>query len=417
VKFSEWVAGTVILVLALTCAALASAEPAQPANTARVVAVAQDFVRMGQLSQAAELLEVYLAATPDDTIARLEYARVQAFRRHDQQAMVEYRKVLAAEPYNPAALVGTAKITSWQGDFKSALDVYEQVLQRNPRYYDALAGKAFTLRWLARIAEAKEAFATLARYHRVDPEVAEAMRELGVAPQRTQGAPPIPTAQPRKVLPAPGRAPLPGAFEVTKRESVPVIEMAGGDNAPVSREGRHVLWAASGVMMAIMGFGMAWTRRARRYLRAPQPMPVFAPPPPVIDVNLPRQEGKPRRVALEEPIEGARLLLIGNSAALMEQAAGALNVAGAHVAVAQEQHQVERLLEMGEFDAIIVQRGAGDEQIYERLKERGDERCMMLIVSGGEMPPMRVLKLNHPFRREELLSMARLLVRRAIRPN
>jgi hypothetical protein len=28
-----------------------------------------------------------------------------------------------------------------------------------------------------------------------------------------------------------------------------------------------------------------------------------------------------------------------------------------------------------------------------------------------------VLKLNHPFRREELLSMARLLVRRAIRPN
>jgi tetratricopeptide (TPR) repeat protein len=406
----------VVLLLAMTCAALASADPVQPANTARVVAVAQDFVRMGQLAQAAELLEVYLAATPDDTIARLEYARVQAFRRHDQQAMVEYRKVLAAEPYNPAALVGVAKITSWQGDFNGALETYERVLERNPRYYDALAGKAFTLRWLARIEDAKAAFATLARYHRVDNEVAAAMRELGVPAQRTEASVPAPASGPRRVLPAAGKMPRAGAYEVTKRESVPVVEVTGGEpGAPPQR--RHVLWAASGVVMAIVGLGMAWTRRARRYLHAPQPMPVFAAPPPVIEVKMPREEGQVRRVSLEEPIEGARLLLIGSDGLLLNQMADALNLSGAHVAVAQEHSQAERLLEMGEFDAVVVQRGSGDEEIYERMKQRGEERCMMLIVCGGEAPPMRVLKLHHPFRREELLSMARLLVRRAIRPN
>src|SRR5687767_5632540 len=133
----------------MTCAALASAESPNPRNTARVVSVAQDFVRNGQLAPAAELLEVYLAATPDDTAARLEYARVHAFRRNDRQALEEYQKVLAVEPHNPAALVGVAKIASWQGDFAGALETYERVLTRNPRHYDALAGKAFTLRWLA----------------------------------------------------------------------------------------------------------------------------------------------------------------------------------------------------------------------------------------------------------------------------
>lgn len=406
-------AGTAILVLALTCAALASADPPQPANTARVVAVAQDFVRAGKLAQAAELLEVYLAATPEDTVARLEYARVLAFRRQDQQALVEYRKVLAAEPQNPAALVGVAKITSWQGDFAGALEIYEQVLGRNPRYYDALAGKAFTLRWLARIEDAKAAFAALARYHRVDNEVAAAMRELGVTAESAEPRTAIAMPAPRKILPAPGRQRKLGADEVAKQESVPMVEMSDSEPDAPRGERRHVLWAASGVMMAVVGLGMAWTRRARRALKAAQPMPAFAPPPPVIEVNMAREEI--RRSSMEEPIEGARLLLIGNDAVLLEQMADTLNIAGAHVGVAHERRQAERLLEMGEFDALIVQRGAGDQEIYEGLKQRGDERCMMLIVSGGEMPPMRVLKLNHPFRREELLSMARLLVRRAIR--
>ena len=180
----------------MTYAALASAEPPNPRNTARVVSVAQDFVRGGQYAQAADLLEVYLAATPEDAAARLEYARVLAFMRSDRQALEEYRKVLAAEPYNPGALVGVAKIASWQGDFTGALRTYEQVLERNPRHYDALAGKAFTLRWLSRIDEAKLAFAALARFHRPDAEVAEAMRELGVATSVAAAAAPS-----KKMLP------------------------------------------------------------------------------------------------------------------------------------------------------------------------------------------------------------------------
>src|SRR4029077_9322209 len=61
----------------------------------------------------------------------------------------------------------------------AALALYERILERSPLFYDARVGKAFTLMWMGEKEEAEAIFRWAAKVPPQDPEIKEALAEIG----------------------------------------------------------------------------------------------------------------------------------------------------------------------------------------------------------------------------------------------
>ncbi|HZT52095.1 MAG TPA: XrtA/PEP-CTERM system TPR-repeat protein PrsT, partial [Stellaceae bacterium] len=90
-------------------AVLEAAQEAHP-NTALVIRLARLEVAAGDLAGAAKRIEAWLAAHPDEWLARLELGQVYLMQSDAERARAAYEAVLAEAPRNPVALNNLAWI-------------------------------------------------------------------------------------------------------------------------------------------------------------------------------------------------------------------------------------------------------------------------------------------------------------------
>jgi tetratricopeptide (TPR) repeat protein len=115
-------------------------------------------VKVGQLKDAAHLLERCLELAPDFHIARHNYASLLVRRNELENAQEQVEVLLRAEPKNPNSLILKATILVRMGEHAAALAIYENILKHYPLQSDAYMNYGHTLKTVGRLDESIAAY-------------------------------------------------------------------------------------------------------------------------------------------------------------------------------------------------------------------------------------------------------------------
>lgn len=115
-------------------------------------------VKVGQLKDAAHLLERCLELAPDFHLARHNYAALLVRRNELEVALQQVEILLRAEPNNPNSLILKATTLVRMGEHAAALAIYENILQHYPLQSDAYMNYGHTLKTVGRLDESIEAY-------------------------------------------------------------------------------------------------------------------------------------------------------------------------------------------------------------------------------------------------------------------
>ncbi len=146
-----------------------------PTDVSAIRVLADIGLKVGQLNDAANLLERCLELAPGFHAARHSYALVLIRRQEPEAALREAEKLLAEEPTNPNFLTLKGSILGRIGEHKEAIEVYEEVLKHYPNQARAQMSYGHTLKTVGRVEESIEAYRKCIR---LSPEVGEAYWSL-----------------------------------------------------------------------------------------------------------------------------------------------------------------------------------------------------------------------------------------------
>lgn len=131
-----------------------------PTDVAAIRLLASIGIKVGQLGDAANLLERCLQLAPGFHLARHGYA-VVLFRRHElDEALKQVDLLLRAEPNNPNYLILKGTILVRKGDHLPALDLYERILKDYPEQSGAHMNYGHTLKTVGRVDDAIREYRT-----------------------------------------------------------------------------------------------------------------------------------------------------------------------------------------------------------------------------------------------------------------
>ena len=104
-------------------------------NADQVLSLAKAYTALSDYATAARLYEDYLRARPDDTNARIAYARVLNWDRRYTAAERQYEKLIDANPDRADLRYEYAEVLSYESNFAEALHMFSGLtdLSANPR--------------------------------------------------------------------------------------------------------------------------------------------------------------------------------------------------------------------------------------------------------------------------------------------
>jgi len=146
-----------------------------PTDVSAIKMLADIGIKMGQASEARDLLERCLELSPNFHAARHAYAMALMRQQEPEAAIDEAEKLLALDPDNPSFLTLKAAMLNKIGDQAGALDIYEKVLKNYPNQARAQMTYGHTLHAVGRVDESIDAYKACIR---LSPEVGEAYWSL-----------------------------------------------------------------------------------------------------------------------------------------------------------------------------------------------------------------------------------------------
>jgi tetratricopeptide (TPR) repeat protein len=164
--------------------------PNNPQSADDVLAVAKAYTGLSDYNNAIRLYEDYLRMKPDDTEARIQYARVLSWDRRYPASQRQYEMILAANPERADLRYEYAQILSYESNYVEAVHTFRSLtdISDNPRarlYSDVPTKAHFNLgqiyRWFGwnehAVEEQNEALA-------LDSSYAPARQELDLVRHR-----------------------------------------------------------------------------------------------------------------------------------------------------------------------------------------------------------------------------------------
>jgi hypothetical protein len=116
-------------------------------NPDQVLSLAKAYTGVGEYRTAERLYERYLRMRPDDTEARVGYARVLSWDRRYPESERQYEMLLAREPDRADLRLEYAQIQSWNSEYVPAIHTFRSLtdLSSNPRanLYPDVAPRAY----------------------------------------------------------------------------------------------------------------------------------------------------------------------------------------------------------------------------------------------------------------------------------
>lgn len=134
-----------------------------PTDVVAIRMLATIGAKLGQLEDAAHLLERCLELAPDFHVARRAYTVVLYRRQELEQALAQVEILLKAEPNNPNYLILKGTILVRKGDHVPALHLYERILEHYPNESTAHMNYGHTLKTVGRLKDAIKAYRTSIR--------------------------------------------------------------------------------------------------------------------------------------------------------------------------------------------------------------------------------------------------------------
>ena len=119
-------------------------------NADRMLSLAKAYTSLSDYDRAISLYESYLRLRPDDTEARINYARVLSWDKRWAASERQYEKLLEQHPDRADLRLEYAQILSWDADYVDAVHMFSSLtdLSNNPRahlYTDVPARAHFNL--------------------------------------------------------------------------------------------------------------------------------------------------------------------------------------------------------------------------------------------------------------------------------
>lgn len=107
----------------------------EPSTAGEIAELARAYVALEEYDEAIALYDSYLRIRPDDTKARIEYARVLGWDRRYTAAKRQYRQLLRETPDRADLQLEYAQILSYDDDYANAVRAFEDLtdLSDNPR--------------------------------------------------------------------------------------------------------------------------------------------------------------------------------------------------------------------------------------------------------------------------------------------
>ncbi len=149
-----------------------------PGNREARVDRARVLAWRGDPAGAARALDPLLAADPGYLPALQARAQFESWAGNYDEALATYGRLQEITPDDPAVGLGRARVLSWASRHDAAIAAYDSVLRRNPRDTEALVGLGTVLAWASRLDSAE---AVYRRVLEIEPGNAEAMRGLARA--------------------------------------------------------------------------------------------------------------------------------------------------------------------------------------------------------------------------------------------
>jgi Flp pilus assembly protein TadD len=131
-----------------------------PTDVVAIRMLATIGAKLGQLEDAAHLLERCLELAPDFHVARRAYTVVLYRRQELEQALAQVEILLKAEPNNPNYLILKGTILVRKGDHVAALHLYERIFEHYPNESTAHMNYGHTLKTVGRLEDAIKAYRT-----------------------------------------------------------------------------------------------------------------------------------------------------------------------------------------------------------------------------------------------------------------
>ena len=116
-------------------------------NADQVLALAKAYTGVAEYRTAERLYARYLHMRPNDTEARIQYARVLSWDRRYPEAEAQYEMLLANDPNRADLRLEYAQIQSWNSEFAPAIHTFSSLtdLSSNPRanLYPEVSSRAY----------------------------------------------------------------------------------------------------------------------------------------------------------------------------------------------------------------------------------------------------------------------------------
>lgn len=149
-----------------------------PGNREARVDRARVLAWRGDPAGAARALDPLLAEDPGFLPALQARAQFESWAGNYDEALATYGRLQEITPDDPTIGINRARVLSWASRFDAAVAAYDSILRRNPRDVEALVGLGTVLGWASRLDSAE---AVYRRVLEIEPGNAEAMRGLARA--------------------------------------------------------------------------------------------------------------------------------------------------------------------------------------------------------------------------------------------
>jgi tetratricopeptide (TPR) repeat protein len=149
-----------------------------PANREARVDRARVLAWRGDPAAAALALDPLLAEDPGFLPALQARAQFESWAGNYDEALATYGRIQEITPEDRTVGLSRARVLSWASRFDAAVAAYDSILRQNPRDTEALVGLGTVLAWASRLDSAE---AVYRRVLEIEPGNAEALRGLARA--------------------------------------------------------------------------------------------------------------------------------------------------------------------------------------------------------------------------------------------
>jgi tetratricopeptide (TPR) repeat protein len=149
-----------------------------PTNREARVDRARVLAWRGDPAAAALALDPLLAEEPGYLPALQARAQFESWAGNYDEALATYGRIQEITPEDRTVGLSRARVLSWASRFDAAVAAYDSILRQNPRDTEALVGLGTVLAWASRLDSAE---AVYRRVLEIEPGNAEAMRGLARA--------------------------------------------------------------------------------------------------------------------------------------------------------------------------------------------------------------------------------------------